>query len=131
MSDWPRPETIEAAVHECYATHCILANLGFEPAEIYVGVANTLNAWPRPALCAYVKLVRGERSFIYTVRDLGEAEAAEFERQWLAFAKAKPSMGRPELDAIVHGSTIWKRKTNLLVTLARKGFTIEPGKMVH
>jgi len=132
VSGWPRPATIDAAVRECYAAHTILTNLGYEPDDIYVGIVPVLNAAPSPATCAIVKLVRHDgEAFVYTVRDLAGDEIPEFKRKWLAFVADKPTMQRAELDAILHGSTVWARKTELLWTLAAKGFPIEPGKVTN
>lgn len=130
MSAWPRPETLGEAVRDCYALHAIVCQLGFEPDEVFVGVVTVANAAPAPALCVVAQLQRGDKIFTLCVRDVTLAEAKRFQEMWRTFCHDKPGISREELDALVHASPVWERKTELLWGLVAKGFDLEPGRMV-
>lgn len=121
---------IERLVHEAYAAHCMLTNLGYEPEEVQAGVQNIANGDP-PGPYACVVLSRGGNRFVIHLQPVNDAQAAAFEKAWRAFAAAKPSMPREALDAIVKGAEIYARRVDLLVALDRKGFSIEPGRMTN
>lgn len=121
---------VDAIVREAYAAHAILTNLGFEPEEVQAQIRNVINGNPPgPHVCVVLK--RGERTFVIHLHPADDQFATAFRTAWLAFAARKPSMPRAELDALVQGTQLWRQKEDLLWGLVRKGFELEPGKMVH
>lgn len=121
---------IDALVREAYAAHVLITNLGFEPEEVQAQIRNVVNGDPPgPHVC--VVLQRGERTFVIHLHPADEEFGKAFEKAWLAFAAAKPSKPHAELQRIVEGTQLWQQKEALLWGLVRKGFELEPGKMVH
>ncbi len=114
-------QEMQKLVHETYAAHYVLLNLGFSPDEVFAGTANVRN-WDPPGICANVELHAQGKKFIYTLRALVPGDETRFARFWLDFAAAQPKRDRSELDALVHGSDVWREKAALLVALELKGF---------
>jgi len=123
-------DLIDRIVHEGYAAHAIITNLGFEPEEVQACLRHIVNADP-PGLHACMLVEREGRQFVFHIHAVTEEEGAAFQEAWLAFAEAKPRMSRAELDAILYGSQVWRMREDLLWALVAKGFTPEPGRMVH
>lgn len=105
-----------AIVHETYAAHCILTNLGFEPDEVFVEVRPVANTRP-PGPHVVVRLARGELTFVYHLHPVTPEETERFSRAWLAFVAAQPSMPRADLDRILHSSQVWEQRATLLTAL--------------
>ena len=119
---------IERIIRETYATHCILTNVGFEPDQIYVATQPVANA-RRPGLYATVTLKRGKHQFVLTLCPVTDAEAVLYLEAWRAFALAKPSKSRDELDAILLGSSVYAQRADLVTALVSKGFKLRPGSI--
>jgi len=117
-------------VHEAYAMHTILCNLGFEPNDVFVEVrpiANTQPAGPH----VVVRLQRGELRFVSHLCPVTKKEGKRFIQAFRAFVAAKPTMPRDELDRILYGSQCYAQRVDILWTLTQKGFELRPGEMVN
>lgn len=112
---------MQNVVHEVYAAHYVLMNLGFTAEELYAGTASVAN-WDPPGPCATVELHAQGKVFIYVVRALLPEDTSRFKRFWTEFARAQPTADRAMLDAVVHHSEVWRCKGALLGALADKGF---------
>lgn len=123
-------DLIDHLVHEAYAVHVILTEMGFEPEEVQACLRSIINAHP-PGLHACMVLERDGKTFVVHLHPVTATEGAAFQDRWLAFAKAKPGMTHAALDAIVHGTQTWAMREQLLWGLVQKGFTLEPGRMVN
>ncbi len=112
---------MQKLVHEAYAVHYVLLNLGFLPDDVFAGSANVAN-WDPPGLCAVVQLRAQGKTFLYTIKALVPGDDVRFERFWTEFAQAQPAMDRADLDALVQASVAWQTKGAILGVLADKGF---------
>lgn len=121
---------VSEMVHEAYAAHTILCNLGFEPDDIEIGIAPVINTNP-PGPHIVVKLEREGRRFVIHLRPAPRRDQKVFLRAFRKFIDAKPNMDRAELDRIYYGSWIYKQRVALLEGLLLKGFELRPGEMVN
>ena len=121
---------IERLVHEAYAVHVIITEMGYEPEEVQACLRHVANGDP-PGLHVCMQLERNGRQFLMHLQPVSDGEGERFQEAWLAFAAAKPRMTRAALDAIVHGTQTWSMREDLLWALVDKGFELEPGRMVH
>lgn len=120
-----RQRELRRVIHEMYAAHCILWNLGFSPDELFVSTPNVVNGDP-PGLYATLTLRRDELAFVYNLPPrLDEADAELFLARWLEFADRVRRIPKSKLDRIVRGSDVWRRKGEMLMVLARKGFRFQ------
>lgn len=111
-------------LHETYAAHCILLNLGFDHGEIFVGTPNVLNGDP-PGLYAAVFVRRDGLQFVYNFAPLrDDADCTRYLVAFQAFALAQPSMDDAVLERILKQSTVWRRKESFIEALVRKGFEL-------
>lgn len=120
--------SVKTLVHEAYAGHFILTNLGIEPAEVFVEVVRVANVSPA-GLCAVVIARRGELQCTIPIApvslELGHRFIAELKR----FIASKRTMAEKELTRICHGTEMWRRRAEVIEALIRKGFDLEPGRM--
>lgn len=112
---------------EAYAAHVILWNLGFEPSQIDCFVAPTvIEKRAPPALCCVVVLKAQELSFTMPVGEVLQRQQAEqFAVVWPDYcqqASAQRWRDSRVLDRRVQRTQIWRRKTDVLMGLALKGF---------
>jgi hypothetical protein len=129
-SQWVRlsdRKKIPELIRECYALHYILRTLDFAADEIRVMAADVLN-WKPPGLSLMVKLNSQGKEFIYVLSAVTPEVAHEFGEKWFEFGERKDSMTQQELDRMVHGSLLWRSKTQLLFKLAQKGFELPSGE---
>lgn len=112
---------------EAYAAHVILWNLGFEPSQIDCFVSPTIieqNA--PPVLSCVVVLKAQELTFTMPVGEVLERQQAEeFTVVWPDYcqrASAQRWRDSRVLDHRVERTQIWRRKTDVLWAMARKGF---------
>lgn len=99
-------------VHETYATHELLCQLGFQPEEIFVGTPRVLNGDP-PGNYAAVILKSQGRMFVYNFAYLDEPGCQAYLEAFHAFALAKPTMQREALDRIVRDSDVWAQRCRI------------------
>lgn len=117
-------------VHEAYAAHNVLTNLGFEPAEVFVGTPYILNGDP-PGNYAAVALRRGGKEFVYNFARLDSVEDGErFLAAFSAFSARQPLMSRAALTRITNASNIWRQRHRLIEGLLLKGFELPYEKKV-
>jgi hypothetical protein len=127
------PDTTDQwLIREAYAAHCILTNLGFEPAEVFVECRNIINGNP-PGPHVVVRLQRGDLRFILHLHPVTKKEGKRFARAWQAFVDAKNGrrISTDELDRWVRSSQVYAQRVDLLCGLTRKGFELRPGEMVN
>lgn len=118
------PAEVERLTHETYAVHCMLLNLGFEKEQIFVGTPLVANADP-PGRYAIVAAEREGKRFVMPLYELpAKADRKRFLAAWEAFARAKPTMTKAQLDRILFGSRSYARRVELVTALVLKGFEI-------
>jgi hypothetical protein len=119
---------IKRLVHETYAAHCILTNVGFLPDEIFVSVQPILNA-ARRGTYSVVMVKRGDAQFVLTLQPVTDDQAERYLDAWRAFAKAKSTMSRKALDQIVYGSVLYERRLEIITALVARGFELSQGPL--
>lgn len=120
-----RADALTRAVHEAYAAHEMLCQMGYEPDHVFIGAGKVVGE----GTCAIVWLRHEGHEMTMPVSPLSEMQADEFRDAMLRFNAAKPFMSRAILDGIVRGSTVWARAAEVIATMARKGFDIERYKL--
>jgi len=111
-------------VHEAYAAHNILTNLGFEPEEVFIGTPLVVNGDP-PGRYAVVALRHGGKEFIYNFARLdSEADGERFLAAFSAFTARQKLMSRAELTRITNASNIWRQRHRLIEGLLLKGIDL-------
>lgn len=120
------PTELDAIVHEIYAVHLVILNLGILPEEIFVGVAEFGNVDPSGPY-ALVAVKRGEREFCMHVALVeGEQNADAFYAAWSLFSHALPARSPMERAAILRGSRVIREAFDIACALSRKGLLGSP-----
>jgi len=128
---YPSPTTDEL-VDETYAAHYIIGAFGYEPENMFVHVGPAIGETvvgdnSVPGRCVVFTLRVGERSFVLPIAPVSRQVGRGFVRAWLEFANVgKRAASVRELDAMVHRSTLWRRRQKLVTALALKGFELKP-----
>lgn len=118
------PEADLRLIHETYALHFMLTNVGFEPSEVYVDAPMVANLDP-PGRCAVMSVLRDGIRCSIPIWRLSDEEACDrYLDAWRLFAETKPKMAIKQLDRIVHGSVIFTRRVEILTLLVTKGFQL-------
>lgn len=110
-------------VHEAYAVHYLMFNLGFEPSEVYCG-AQLVQSWTPPGIHAVVTLKAQGKEYVYVVWPLIREDVPRFERYWREFSLQQPEMSETQKDLIIAGSQAMKAFGALARSIADKGFVV-------
>jgi hypothetical protein len=120
-------------IHETYAGHYILTNLGIDPSEVFVLIQRVANVQPVGSLFVIMSAQRGFRTCNIPVSHVRSVkDGKRFEKAWIRFhAEDKPKLSDAELDRIVHDTTMWRRRVEVITALVHKGFVLTPGEMIQ
>lgn len=114
------PLDLEHLTRETYAAHCILMNLGFKAADIFVATPLILNATP-PGTHAAVILRPGPAQFVLWLARIQGDDCERYLEAWTTFATAQPQMPPHELDRIVRRSDTYAHRRQIVTALALRG----------
>ena len=117
------PLDLEHLTRETYAAHCILMNLGFKAADIFVGTPVILNATP-PGTHAAIILKPGPAQFVLWLAPVRGDDCERYVEAWKTFATAQPKMPPRELDRIVRRSDTYAHRRQIVTALVLRGIPL-------
>lgn len=123
---------LQRLTHEIYAAHYILWNVGIEPENIWLKVTPTI--FPdgtRSRLQCSVTAERQGRSFVLPIGpELTRFEGRRVIKAWRKYSKRAALLRTSNEQALrreLLDTEAWRRRLDVLVTLAAKGFELTTG----